>query len=99
MAREFSKAPQGTQGIGDWQIRELLSSTRGSAVQEAVSDVGASHTHVPRGEDEYHPTSAVGHAFGVSDEAGMEAPMAEMQANHTGNHYRNHSVQGPYCAG
>ena len=41
-------------------------------------------------ENEYHPTSAVGHAFGVIDEAG---------ANYTGNHYRNHSVKVPTAPG
>ena len=35
-------------------------------------------------EEEYYPISAVGHAFGVSDEAGAEALMAETQANYTG---------------
>ena len=48
---------------------------------------------------ECYPTSAVGHAFGVSDEAGVEALMAEMQANYTGNHYRNHSVKVPTAPG
>ena len=50
-------------------------------------------------EDESHPLSAVCHAFGVSDEAGVEAFMAEVQANHTGNHYRNHSVKVPTAPG
>ena len=34
-------------------------------------------------EDEYHPLSAVGSAFGENDEAGVEAFMAAMQANYT----------------
>ena len=50
-------------------------------------------------EDEYHPLSAVGSAFGESDEAGVEALMAAMQANYTGNHYRNHSVKVPTAPG
>ena len=50
-------------------------------------------------EDEYHPMSAEGNAFGVSDEAGAEALMAEVQANHTGSHYRNHSVKVPTAPG
>ena len=50
-------------------------------------------------EDEYHPISAVGHAFCVSDEAGVEALMAETQANYTGNHYRNHFVNVPTAPG
>ena len=50
-------------------------------------------------EDEYHPTSAVGHAFDVSDEAGEEALRAATQANHTGNHYRNHSIKVPTAPG
>ena len=50
-------------------------------------------------EDEYHPMSAVGSAFGVSDEAGVEALMAAMQANDTGNHYRNQSVKVPTAPG
>ena len=50
-------------------------------------------------EDEYHHFSAVGHAFGVSDEAGVEAVRAEIQANQTGNHYRNHSVKVPTAPG
>ena len=50
-------------------------------------------------EDEYHPMSAVGSAFGVSDEAGVGALMAAMQANYTGNHYRNHSVKVPTAPG
>ena len=50
-------------------------------------------------EDEYYPFSAVGHAFGVSDEAGVEAFRAEIQANYTGNHYRNHSVKVPTAPG
>ena len=36
----------------DWRLRELLPSTRGSAVQEAVSDMGASRTIVPLAEGE-----------------------------------------------
>ena len=50
-------------------------------------------------EDEYHPMSAKGSAFGVSDEAGVGATMAAMQANYTGNHYRNHSVKVPTAPG
>ena len=50
-------------------------------------------------EDKCHPISAVGHAFCVRDEAGVEAFMAAMQANYTGNHYRNHSVKGPTAPG
>ena len=50
-------------------------------------------------EDEYHPTSAVGNAFGVSDEAGVEALRAATQANYTGNHYRNHFVKVPTAPG
>ena len=50
-------------------------------------------------EDEYHPTSAVGHAFDVSDEAGEEALRAATQDNHTGNHYRNHSIKVPTAPG
>ena len=42
------------------------------------------------------PTSAVGHAFDVDDEAGRAALMAERQANYTGNHQpRNHVVKVP----
>ena len=48
---------------------------------------------------ECYPTSAVGHAFDVSDEAGEEALRAATQANHTGNHYRNHSVKVPAAPG
>ena len=44
----------------------------------------------------YYPTSAVGHAFDVSDE---EALRAATQANHTGNHYRNHSIKVPTAPG
>ena len=44
-------------------------------------------------KEEYYPTSAVGHAFDVSDEVGEEALRAATQANHTGNHYRNHSIK------
>ena len=47
----------------------------------------------------YYPTSAVGHAFDVSDEIGEEAPRAATQANHTGNHYRSHSVKVPTAPG
>ena len=50
-------------------------------------------------EDEYHPLSAVGSAFGESDEAGVGALMAAMQANYTGNHYRNHPVKVPTAPG
>ena len=50
-------------------------------------------------EDEFHPMSAVGSAFGVSDEAGVEALTAAMQANYTGNHYRNHPVKAPTAPG
>ena len=50
-------------------------------------------------EDKHHPISAVGHAFGVSDEAGVEALRAETQANYTGNHYRKHSVKVPTAPG
>ena len=50
-------------------------------------------------EDKYHPISAVGHAFGVSDEAGVEALRAKTQANYTGNHYRNHSIKVPTAPG
>ena len=50
-------------------------------------------------EDEYHSTSAVGHAFDVSDEAGEEALRAATQANHTGTHYRNHSIKVPTAPG
>ena len=32
-------------------------------------------------KEEYYPTSAVGHAFGVSDEADVEAFMAEIPAH------------------
>ena len=45
------------------------------------------------------PVSAVGHAFDVSDEAGVEAFRAATQATHTGNHYRNHSVKVPTAPG
>ena len=68
-------------------------------MQEAVSDVGASHTHVPCAGGRVLPLSAVGSAFGESDEAGVEALMAAMQANYTGNHYRNHSVKVPTAPG
>ena len=34
----------------DWRLRELLPSTRGSAVQEAVSDMGSSRSIVPLAE-------------------------------------------------
>ena len=47
----------------------------------------------------YYPTSAAGHAFDVSDEAGEEALRAATQANHTGNHYCNHSVKVPTTPG
>ena len=47
----------------------------------------------------YYPTSAVGHAFDVSDEVGEESLRAATQANHTGNHYRNHSVKVPTAPG
>ena len=50
-------------------------------------------------DKEYCPISAVGHAFGVSDEAGVEALRAATQANYTGNHYRNHSVKVPTAPG
>ena len=43
--------------------------------------------------------SAVGHAFEVSDEAGEAALRAATQANHTGNHYRNHSIKVPTAPG
>ena len=82
---------------GEFEI--LLSSTRGSAVHEAVSDVGASHTHVPRAGGQMSSVSAVGHAFCVSDEAGVEALRVATQANYTGNHYRNHSVKVPTAPG
>ena len=52
-----------------------------------------------RKEEGHYPTSAVGHAFDVSDEAGEEALRAATQANHTGNHYRNHSVKVPTAPG
>ena len=47
----------------------------------------------------YHCTSAVGFAFDVSDEVGEEALRAATQANHTGNHYRNHSIKVPTAPG
>ena len=50
-------------------------------------------------EDKYYPISAVGHAFGVGDEAGVEALMAETQAIYTGNHHRNHSIKVPTAPG
>ena len=50
-------------------------------------------------EYEYYPISAVGSAFGVSDEAGVGALMAAMQANYTGNHNRNHAVKVPTAPG
>ena len=50
-------------------------------------------------EDQHHPISAVGHAFDVSDEVGEEALRAATQANHTGNHYRNHSIKVPTAPG
>ena len=50
-------------------------------------------------EEKYYPTSAVGHAFDVSDEVGEEALRAATQANHTGNHYRNQSVKVPTAPG
>ena len=43
--------------------------------------------------------SAVGHAFDVSDEVGEAALRAATQANHTGNHYRNHSIKVPIAPG
>ena len=52
-----------------------------------------------RKENDYYPTSAVGHAFDVSDEVGEEALRAATQANHTGNHYRNHSIKVPTAPG
>ena len=52
-----------------------------------------------RKEEGYYPTSAVGHAFDVSDEVGEEALRAATQANHTGNHYRNHSIKVPTAPG
>ena len=52
-----------------------------------------------RKEIGYKPVSAVGHAFDVSDEAGEEAFRAATQANHTGNHYRNHSIKVPTAPG
>ena len=68
-------------------------------MQEAVSDVGASRTIVPLAERGYLCTSAVGFAFDVSDEVGEEALRAATQANHTGNHYRNHSIKVPTAPG
>ena len=50
-------------------------------------------------KDKYYPVSAVGHAFDVSDEVGEEALRAATQANHTGIHYRNHSVKVPTAPG
>ena len=50
-------------------------------------------------ENKHHPISAVGHAFCVSDEAGVEARRAATQANYTGNHYRNHSLKVPTAPG
>ena len=43
--------------------------------------------------------SAVGHAFDVSDEVGEANLRAATQANHTGNHYRNHSIKVPTAPG
>ena len=50
--------------------------------------MGASHTHV-----------AVDYAFDVSDEVGEEALRVATQANHTGIHYRNHSIKVPTAPG
>ena len=47
----------------------------------------------------YYPVSAVGHAFDVSDEVGEATLRAATQANHTGNHYRNHSIKVPTAPG
>ena len=52
-----------------------------------------------RWRKEGYPVSAVGHAFDVSDEAGEAALGAAIQANHTGNHYRNHSIKVPTAPG
>ena len=68
-------------------------------MQEAVSDMGASRSIVPLAEGGYYPVSAVGHAFDVSDEVGEAALGAAIQANHTGNHYRNHSIKVPTAPG
>ena len=47
----------------------------------------------------YISTSAVGHAFDESDEAGEVAFRAATQANHTGNLYRTHSAKVPTAPG
>ena len=52
-----------------------------------------------RFQKEGYPVSAVGHAFDVSDEVGEAALRAATQANHTGNHYRNHSIKVPTAPG
>ena len=49
-------------------------------------------------KEEYYPTSAVGHAFDVSDEVGEEALRAATQVNHHPS-LPQPFHQGPYCAG
>ena len=51
-----------------------------------------------RAEDS-HPTSRLGEAMHANDDGGIMALEAEQDANHTGNHYRNHHIKVPTAPG
>ena len=51
-----------------------------------------------RAEDS-HPTSRLGEAMYANDDAVRMALLAERDANHTGNHYRNHNIKVPTAPG
>ena len=46
-----------------------------------------------------HPTSHLGEVMYANDDGGRMALLAERDANHTGNHYRNHSIKVPTAPG
>ena len=49
--------------------------------------------------DDSHPTSRLGEAMYANDDVGIMALEAEQNANHTGNHYRNHHLKVPTAPG
>ena len=83
----------------DGRIRELLSSTRGSTVQEAVSDVGASRSIVPLAEGGVLPNLSGGPRLRCERRGRRGGTQGGDAGQPHGQPLPQPFHQGPYCAG
>ena len=82
----------------EWRLCTLISAHE-ARERKKLSATWVQVVPLSRWRKEGYPVSAVGHAFDVSDEVGEATLRAATQANHTGNHYRNHSIKVPTAPG